>query len=500
MSEIDYKNILLKNIWWLGIIIIGAILLRLDFNFNSAYPIENATILKSNLFLNSEGSSVVHDNYSSPIFTIIFKIGSSSGGLIGARLTSTLLSFLMLFFFYKFTDRLFKDKLASILAVVFFALLAPVIFLGKFVSNDILSLMFFSAFLMVAAEIFTLEDRTGKVPFINITKQIFCPIAASVLFTLSAFSNYVVFLYLIPVIVIFLIKDKKGAYLFIISTFLISLIIYLLNIGIINHQLSSIVNINNENIKFSKLLVRIAEYIAIPLMLAYATLQMLWKTNIKKSWVYTFILLSLLIPLYIMVSDDVFNIFRLIPFSLILIAPFCGLVLSKFIVINPSYKYSSIFAMLFIMAVSYWNLTKLETSYPNTDTIVNYCHEYFEKNTIVYCEDPYLLSNNFYPFMNINNFKNIYYSDAKHLGIDERKKYILLQIENGLIDYVILNGLFHSDFTEHIKDNYIKGKYLRIMNQEFTGNTLMYPINESSFEIYRIEPEYKYIKRYLAKK
>ncbi|MFH1049663.1 MAG: hypothetical protein V1779_01890 [bacterium] len=500
MSGLDFKKILLKNLWWLGIILIAAIWFRLDFNFNSAFPLENATILKGNLVLSSEGSSLIHDNYSLPVFTTIFSIGSSFGSLLGARITSLFLSLFMLFFFYKFANRLFNDKLASAFSVIFLAVQAPIIFLGKFASNDILSLALFSAFLMVMSEILTSDDKSGKIQFINISKQLFCPIAASILFVLAAFSNYVVFLYLIPTLLFFLIKDKKTGVYFVFSTIILSFFIYLLNFEIINYQISTIININNENFKTMKLLVRIAEYIAFPLMLTYATLQILWKTELKVSLVYTFIASSLIIPLYIIISYDVFNIYRLIPFSLILLSPFCGIIISKFILINPSYKYATIFAMYFIVAVSYWNLTKLEMSYPNTDTIVNYCSEYFDKNTTVYCEDPYLISNSFYPSINIQNFRSIYYMDSNNKSFVQRKENIINQIENGMINYVILNGLFHSDFTEQLKEKHLKGKYLRIMSQEFTCNTLMYPTNEGSFDIYRIKPEYKYIRKFLSKR
>ena len=496
MNEFDIKKILLKNLWWLGLILIAAILLRIDFNFNSAFPLENGTMLKGNLVLNSEGENVVHDNYSLPLFTIVFSIG----GLIFSRITSFILSLFMLFFFYKFVDRMFKDKLASIFSVIFLAIMAPIIFLGRFVSVDILSLTFFSAFLMVSAEIMTVDDKSKKVPIVNISKQVFCPLAASVLFVLSAFSNYIVLLFFIPALIFFFIKDKKVFLLFTISSIGLILILYLLNSDLINYHLSSISDINNENFKISKILIRMAEYMAIPLMLTFALQQIIWKTDLRNSLIFSFIGMSLLIPVYIILSDDVYNIYRLIPFSLILLTPFCGFIISKFILINPSYKYATIFAMFFIVVVSYWHLSKLELSYPNTYTIINYCKDKFEKNNVVYCEDPYLLSNNFYPSLDIDNFKSVYYLNSKYKSFDERKKNIINQIDNGMVDYVVLNGLFHPELTSYLKDKILRQKFTRIMSQEFTINSLLFPMREEEgyFDIYKIDPEYKYLGRFMA--
>lgn|GEM_PF-4104996 len=497
MNEINLKNVILKNIWWLGIIVIAAVFFRVDMNYNNAFPLENAAMLKGNLILNSEGANVLHDNYSLPFYSVFFSFGS----LLVSRITSLILSIFMLFFFYKFAERLFNDKSAAIFSVIFIAIESPIIFLGKFATVDILSLTLFSTFLMVIAEIFSLEDRSKKVPFMNIPKLYFCPVTASVLFTFAAFSNYIVFLYLIPASIIILLKDKKSALYFVLTTLILSIIIYILSYQLINNQLSNIYGNNIQDFKFSKLLIRIAEYLAIPIMIAYSTLQILWKTDFRSSWVYTLILSSLIIPLYIIISDEVFNIFRLIPFSLILISPLCGLVISKFININPSYKYATIFAIFFITAVSYWQLTKLETAYPQTDTVVKYCKEYFDKNTVVYSEDPYLISNNFYPFIGINNFKSLYYLDSKK-NIALRKQDIINQIDNGMVDYVILNGLFHKELTDYLKEKILKQKYMRVMTQEFTINTLMYPLSEEegTFDIYKIEPQYKLLRRFLASK
>jgi hypothetical protein len=498
MNELDYNKILLKNLWWLALIILVALWFHFDLNFNAAFPLENATMLKGRLITNGEGSNIIHDNYSLPVFTLLY----SFGGLIISRISSLILSFLMLFFFYKFTYRLLQDKLASIFAVIFLAILAPIIFISKFASVDILSLTFFTIFLMISSEIITIEDRKKRVPFVNIQKQYFCPIMASLFLALAIFSNYILILFIIPAIVILFFNDKKSAIYFTLSSIILIMIIYFLNSKLINHQLSSIPLISHESIKFSKLLVRIAEYIAIPIMISYSALQILWKTNIKSSWIYTLLLLSLIIPLYIIIAYDVFNIYRFISFSLILLAPLCGLVISKFIMINPNYKYATIFILFFIVVLSYWHLTKLENAYPDTTEITKYCEDNFDNNSIVYSEDPFLLSNHFYPKMNINNFKNIYFTNTKNLSVNDNKEFIINQIDNGMFDYVILNGLFHKEFSELLKDKYLNHKYSKLMKTEIKINSLMYPITEEEnyFEIYKIDLEYKLLRKFLAKK
>ncbi|MFC2132154.1 hypothetical protein ACFLSQ_12045, partial [Bacteroidota bacterium] len=438
------------------------------------------------------------DKFSSILPAYIIGIGAEAGGYVGARLQSLLISVVMLFFFYKFSLTLLENKTSAVFALIFFAIQAPVIFISKYASSDIISLTFFTAFLWVSMLI--IKNNIPEQSGLEAKNNIRLSLLAAVLYLLALASNYLVILFAPAAIIIYFMNNKKASIYFTIVIFASLLFLYLLFSNSINEYLSELTSWNQDSIKISKLLIRIAEYIAIPVMLIVAALQMIWKTRYKSSLIYTLLIVSLIIPVYIIVFKDIYNIYRLISFSLIFLAPTGGMILAKFIQMNSNYKYSAIFALYFVILISFWHISKLENSYPNTDTVINYCNQNLDGNSVIYCENPFLLSANFYPGININNFKNLYYDKQFSQMTSSQKTQITSLIQNGNIDYVVLNGMIHPEFSENLKSGYLPGIFVQVLRQEYNCNSLMYPNSNGNFEIYKLKSSYKRDHQYLANK
>jgi hypothetical protein len=487
----DSIKTFIRNLPWLSVIILIALWLRFDIDFNSASPLENAYILKGKLVYTTDNFSFNYDKFSSVLPAYFTGLAAYSGGYLGARAFSLLVSVLMLFFFYKFSMVLLKNKLAAIFSLLFFALQAPVIFISKYVSSDIISLTFFTAFLWLSAKISEPDNKTNIKHFI----------IASIIFIFAVLTNYLLLVFLPVVFFIFMKKNIKLTAIFTSIVLAVLLLLYILFFDFVNHQLAEIFSINKNEIKYSKLLVRIAEYIAIPIMFLIAAQQIAWKTQLKKTIFYAMLALPLIIPIYIVIFRDVFIIYRLIPFSLLFLCPLGGLVLSQFVKMNPSHKYATIFTLYFISLLSLWHTSQLEDSFANTDSVIEYCKKNINKNSIIYCEDPYLISANFYPKIDIKNFRNLYYNKQFYNNNTYyNREQLTSAILSGEIDLIILNGLVHPGFSEELKTSYISSIYNIKMREEINFNSLLYPINYGKFEIFQIIETIKKPMRFFATK
>jgi hypothetical protein len=495
IMDSDLKSNLKKHLPWLMLLIVFCVWLKFDIFYNSPSPLENGYILKGKLVYSSDNMSFLYDKFSSVVPAYVIGIGAKIGGYIGARITSLILSFVMLFFFYKFSDKLFDDKFASAISVLFLAIQGPLVFIGKYATSDIVALTFLSAFLWVF--MFLIKESQDTKDRILIFS-----IVASMLYVFSFLSNYLIILYLpLAIIILFKNNPKAGKYF----TFISLIILAVLTIGfyqtIKTHFLIIyyLPFIDDNQVYLTKLFVRIAEYIAIPIMLVYAAQQMIWKTHYRTSMIYILFGTSLIIPAYLLIFRDIFSIFRIIPLSLIFLIPLGGMILSKFLNMSANYKYSAIFILYFVGLLSFWQTTLLEESYPNTDKMINLIGKDINPSTTMYSEDPYLLAAKFYPKLNIKNFINLdKYKVSQGSGYRDDRN-ILAKLKNGEVDFVAFNSIIHPGLTQTLKSEYLHDFYQKIFSEESNFNSMMFPENSCYLEVYKLKFSFKPNNKVLAK-
>jgi hypothetical protein len=295
-------------------------------------------------------------------------------------------------------------------------------------------------------------------------------------------------------------ENRKSAIIFISVVVLMTTLLIILFSDYFFTQLSVLFTIDDlKPLLVSKLVVRIAEYIAIPIMIIFAASQILWKTNIKPTMIMMLVISSFIIPIYIFIFNDMHNIYRLIGFSLVLLIPFSGIVIFNFLKMDMNYRISTIILLFFALAVSYWNITKLESAYFDTNVLTKYFETQEIKKMNFYSEDPFLVSSNFYPVIKEANNLNLTLLRKKGISSGQRENIIRNKIKNGELDFIILNGLIHPELTEKIKSKNLAA-YKLVFSKDIQVNTMMYPVSESVFEIYKVRDEFKIYRQFYAKK
>jgi hypothetical protein len=482
--------IIKKNLIWIIIIIAVIVWLKFDLTSSPIYPIENANITKSLLSFSNDNFSFVYDKYSSVLPAYFLSLGTMFNAEIGGKIISLIFSLVQLFLFYLFCKELLKNSNYAFFATLFFALQAPIIFLGRIAGSDIIAITFFTLFLWYFTKMYN-ENFV-----FNITKIIIL----SLLFLLSLTSNYLIIFFLPLAFVLAIKENRKSAIIFISVVVLMTTLLIILFSDYFFTQLSVLFTIDDlKPLLVSKLVVRIAEYIAIPIMIIFAASQILWKTNIKPTMIMMLVISSFIIPIYIFIFNDMHNIYRLIGFSLVLLIPFSGIVIFNFLKMDMNYRISTIILLFFALAVSYWNITKLESAYFDTNVLTKYFETQEIKKMNFYSEDPFLVSSNFYPVIKEANNLNLTLLRKKGISSGQRENIIRNKIKNGELDFIILNGLIHPELTEKIKSKNLAA-YKLVFSKDIQVNTMMYPVSESVFEIYKVRDEFKIYRQFYAKK
>ena len=488
-----FKNldvIIKKNLVWIIIVIGFVIWLKFDFTNQLVLPVENAHITKSLLSFTNDNFDFVYDKYSSAFPAYILSVGTMFSSETGGKIISLIFSIVQLYFFFLFCKELLKNSNYAFFATLFLSMQAPLIFLGRIASSDMISITFFTLFLWYFTKMYNDDFE------INLKRILI----VSLLYLLSLTSNYLIIFFL-PLVFVFAIrKNSKSAFLMTGIIVLATILLVIIFNDYVLIQLSEIFKIDdNKPLLATKLLVRIAEYIAIPIMIIFAASQILWKTNYKPSMINIVVISSFIIPIYIIIFNEMYDIYRLMSYSLILLVPFSGIVIYNFLKMGVNYKYSTIFLMVFVLAISYWNITKLESAYFGTNILAKYFETRELKKLNFYSEDPFLVSSNFYPVIKEKNNLNLALMRKSELNQKEKENVILNKIRNGELDFVILNGLIHPELTEKITAKHL-GAYKLVFSEEFKINTMLYPVSESVFEIYKVRDEYKIYRQFYANK
>lgn len=455
----------LKNLPWLAPIFVVILWLRLDLTYNALSPLENSFVFLGERILSSARAADI-DSMSSSFPAIFCGIGTALFGKLGGRIIALILSVLSMFFFYKFSFSVTQNKEASVYSLIFFSLLSPFIFISKYAGPDIISLTFFLAALWSGAESMRRDDKT--VPLLTLS---------AFLYVLAAVSNYYLIL-LFPFFVAYTYKKQaRQSIIYAIAVVVISLaFIFIYGENFLFEFFGGLANLT-EQASYLKTVIEIASFLAIPVMIAIAETQMVWKETFLRRTLYYFLILSLVIPVFQIFVNDQFNVYRAISFSLVFLSPIAGLLINRFLKISSQYKISAIFTLYFLAALSIWQTSRLENSYPNTQAVVKFMNGKINSNSSVYSEDKYLFYVNF-------KLKNNYL-----YRLSNEQSYIetIENIREGEYDYVVLNGLIHPRLTYDLKKNYLQEKYHKIYSQEFRCYSLMYPNIQGYYSVYRLQ-------------
>lgn len=478
-----------QSLFWLVFIIVIILWLRLDINYNSASPLENTCLgTGSTLLLDNQSSSGLAnvDRLSSNFPSLFIGLGQIIGTYHSGRIISIIFSIITLFFFYKFSKILMKDTFAILISVIFFSIQSTFIFISKQATGDIIAITFFTGFLWIGTKIL-LENKSSKIILIVI---------AAILLYLSIISNYLLLIYLIPMLILLPLKNRKTFFIFTISfSLLLIFSLLLFDINPISNFYLLFTN-KPQSASIIKIFIRLAEYLAIPYMIFVAAIQYRWKTELKKSLINILLSMSLIIPLYLLINQDSLSIWRTLSIALIFISPICGFVISRFLSLEGQYKYASIFLFFFIALMSIWQVNKLEESYPNTKSLVKFMSKMNLTDGTFYSEDA------FFPLNNLSNIafqKEIYLPTTLTKKLDKKEKEnIIINIQSAKFDYVIINGLTDIDFYSQLKNDVLPLYYNKIFISKYNCTKAMYENNDGEYLIYKLKKYYRSLRKSVA--
>ena len=136
--------------------------------------------------------------------------------------------------------------------------------------------------------------------------------------------------------------------------------------------------------------------------------------------------------------------------------------------------------------MSIWQVNKLEESYPNTDSIVNFLKNYENNTSSYYSEDAFLPVNNF------KKVEGVYLptSLTKKLNKEEKDK-IINNIQSAKFDFVIINGLCDINFYNHLKSDVLPLYYDKIFISDYNCTKSMFENNDGKYLIYKLKSYYK---------
>ncbi len=457
----DQKISQLHLIWILPIAIFSLFIKFSTINTH-LLPIENAFIAQAYKYQDNN----IIDKYSANFIPLIIKKLNFTNNNFYFKIISCLISFLQLYFLYKFSKTLFNSNETALLSIFLALLQAPLIFISQLATNDIIALTIFTLFLWHFAYLHNLKKYNNFLWILIISME----------FSVIIVLNYIL-IFLLPLVLFIIYRhSKKFALIFLIINLLLISIYLIYYFNMFSIQILQIYDtFNLVDIKFYKIPIRIAELIVLPLMLFYAAYQFQWKSSYKKEFYYVFLASSMIIPTIAFLLMDVYNFYRLMIFPITILLPINAYVLRQFLTMNIHYKYSVIFISLFMFLFSYWTLSKFQDSYPNTDNLIKFVQKNISINQKIYSEDKFFLDANL-PSFTYKKSYNCYYLTSQNNDI-------INKCISGYFDVIILNGLIHKNLTEKLRDKYLK-IYRTIFSEEFVTNSMLLPENEGILEIY----------------
>lgn len=451
----------LHLIWIIPIVLL--LLYLKFFTLSSEFlPIENAFVSQANNF---DANSII-DKYSANFSPFLYKILNLTKINFHYKILSLLISLIQLYFLYKFTLVLFHFKDVAYLSVFIAMLQAPIIFISQLATNDMLALTLFTLFLWHFSKLYKHHY------FQNTILIILC----SIEFFIVVLLNYVI-IFLLPFAFIIIFRHSRKT-----SSIFLGIIIILLTgyyiffENIIKLQMLQIIdNYNIVEIKFYKLFTRVGELIALPIMLFYAAYQFQWKSLYPKKFYFSFLSASLIFPIISIISYDIFSIYRLTIYSLIILIPIIAYLFKQFLTMNIHYKFSVIIVSIFMLLFLYWTLSKFHNSYPAMKNLTEFINNHISLTSNIYCEDKFFVDVNIKPIKKIDNI------DRYYLTKDEIK--IINRLIGGYYNVVILNGLIHKKLTENMREKFLKN-YKKVYDEEFKINSIIYSQSQGNLEVY----------------
>lgn len=457
-----------KNLWLL--LVLAVILWLRIYLWYDGISIEEAqTLVAAKVIFNGQSYSANTLLPSSPLPAVIMGLGELVYGFIGARILAAILGLVAIYFFFKFSYDMTKDNFASFLSTLLFAGSAPFIFISKMGSYDIVSLTLFTGFLYAFQKSYNSKNPSSIMG-----------ISTALLLFLSVISNLLLIFYVPIFIVLVLISKKRKAYFIPVIIIFLLTIIYILTYRDLSAKLTALLSANIGGTSISKLFLLILQYSIVPLLLFFTMFSERRKYPISLKIYYVLFLLALIIYILLLVTHNNILVFRSISFGLIFLYPLTGIMLKDFLQGHQNNRMAVVLVFLGTIALSFYQVSLLEKSYPDTCKLEKTLNENLTQNSIILAEDVEIYEYYFYPKLNLSRFDELKTGKSSDRITSEQSR-IIKSVMDGAFDIIITDGLSNADFTQRIRDDIPRNYYRTIFSESYEISTLKY--SESNGEI-----------------
>ena len=430
---------------------------RLQFDFNTGHIDEYGYLFVGKTLLAGKTWGTYNYIFGSDLNWYLFGIGDKYfGGLEGARIVSGFLGLISLAGFYIFVKTLWGSTQISVIATILLSTQAVHIFISRFATYDITSLMFFT--LSLAPLILACREK-DKIHYTYL-------ITAIAFFSLAITSKYITILYLPFICLIALSYNKTVAFLFGLGISLILALYATLHWeGLKELYEIQISGVHVANSTYQDVAVVISKYLSLPLF--FFTIAVIWlfwglprtvgPTKAKIFWTFlSLVILALPIALYHLRAQNIISLYKHLAFSLVFLIPIIAWFLSTFLDHLKNRHAPQILGVIIITGIVVLNLSHLqamESRYPNlSEMIKSVEHDLGSKpDQTILTEDSYLFRYLAFDKMPQNTIKNTRWVDNNLDGKHEMK-----DVHNAIWDskftYVYLNDRFHFYKNEKIRE------------------------------------------------
>jgi len=468
-------NLFIKsNPWVLGLLAITVYLL-ITVSYNTVSSVEAQTLLAYKIILNGMNFATNSEIPSSPLVPLIFAGGDLVGGVVGARIISLVFSILSLYFFYKFTFLLLKNRDSAFFSLLLLAISAPFIFMSKTASWSIISFAFLSAFLYINQK--NIEESSNSL-LLNILPAI--------LLFLAVTSNYILIVF-VPFFIIGVLFEKKLKTHWLQIFLLILLLIFYVIIlpSSLNRFLNIFSRIGHHG-SVLKEIISLIQHLIIPFMLFTAMFLERSKYYFSTNQYMIFLGLGLIMPVTLLFAGDDFTIIGNLAFSVLFIAPLTGVMLKDYIIRHANTKYAVIIVLFLSSILSFYQVRLFENSYPNMKESAVKLVETAGLNSVITGENTEILKYYLFPKVLLNQFNDIRHSpDANET--DSRSRKILEAVINGKTDFIFINELINPELGERIRDAVNIKYYFTLHSEDYKISTALYPVSEGRITIYKLK-------------
>ncbi|HYF03237.1 MAG TPA: glycosyltransferase family 39 protein [Patescibacteria group bacterium] len=451
--------------------------LRLTLGFSGPYMDEADYLFVGRIYL--EGRDWASQTYifGSDIPLYILGFFDSLGGYMAARVGSALLGILSLFFFFKFSQHLFKSTTPAIFSVLVLALAAPHIFISKFATYDIICYTFFTAALWAGMR----SIRTNSFKTLLLASTLFC---------LAFLSKYIAIAYAPFFFAILFFKNKRHAVWSAVIVGAVAGIYILANSAELtmlwqNHVVGS----HAPKSSLAQVISYILSYTAVLYSMYAIGVFFKKQFGFSRRMLVSMGVLSLPLIAYHVRSLDLISAFKHMIFPATFLAPVAGWMISTLLKTNfqPYFlKRLPYFILPVFTIIAVFQTRNMENSFPDTRKMIAFLSNKIKPETKVMSEDAYLFRYYFYPKMPMNHFAETGYHDNNLDGKFEEQD-VIDAIWDGKFDYVFLTGQITPELTQKLREGVLPNSYIRIYSENFKNSEVMRRNAGGRMEIYGLK-------------